>query len=145
MDKNHFQIALCESNRTDYGRVDFDAQSDAQKVFSATWELESQVNNGGFNVYFYNSDSDIIEYAPAAPRAIGAFSCPDIVGGATADVAPLPPIEDDRRNALAALNVVGLDRLNALDSEFFEYPDNLTETLFEFVYQHSDTFGPIQS
>jgi hypothetical protein len=63
-------IGLCEGDRAYYGRVDFDAQSDAQKVFSAIRGLESQVNNGGFNLlYFYNSDSEIIEYAPVALSA----------------------------------------------------------------------------
>lgn len=39
MDKNHFLINLSESKRTDFGRVDFAAQSEAQKVFSAIWSL----------------------------------------------------------------------------------------------------------
>ena len=88
-------IGLCEGDRTDYGRVDFDAQSDAQKVFSAIRGLESQVNNGGFNLlYFYNSDSEMIEYAPVALSA--HLSCADSVSRATAVMAPGPPIEDDR-------------------------------------------------
>ena len=43
MDANRVLIALSESDRTDFGRVAFAEQSDAQKVFSAIWELESQV------------------------------------------------------------------------------------------------------
>jgi hypothetical protein len=47
MDKNKFLIDLSESDQTDFGRVDFASQSDPQRTFSAIWELESQVNNGG--------------------------------------------------------------------------------------------------
>lgn len=145
MDKNGLLINLARSKRADFGRVDFAAQSEAQKVFSAIWELEAQVNNGGFNLYFYNSDSDIIAYAPVALRAIGASSCADIVGRAIAVIAPLPPTQDGRRSALDAVSGERQERLAALDSEFFAYPDDLTEMLFEFVYQHPESFGPVPS
>lgn len=103
------------------------------------------MNNGGFNLYFYNSDSDIIAYAPTALRAIGASSCANIVGRAIAVIAPLPLTQDGRRIALDALSEEGQDFLTALDSEFFAYPDDLTEMLFEFVYQHPESFGPVPS
>jgi len=35
------------------------------------------------------------------------------------------------------------DRLESLDSKFFEYPDDLTDLLFAFVGQHPESFGPI--
>ena len=69
MDKNQYLIELSESPRSDLGRVDLEDQSEPQKVFSAIWELESQVNNGGFDQYFRNSDTDHIAYAPLALRA----------------------------------------------------------------------------
>lgn len=47
MDKNALLIELSESDRTMFGRVDFDQQPPDQQVFSAIWELENQVNNGG--------------------------------------------------------------------------------------------------
>ncbi len=145
MDKNSFLISLARSERADFGRVAFTAQSEAQKVFSAVWELEAQVNNGGFNLYFRNSDSDIIGYAPRALRAIGAQSCAEIVGCAIALIAPLPPTQDGRSSALDAMSEEGKGRLTALDSEFFAYPDDLTEMLFKFVHQHPESFGPVPS
>ena len=57
MDKNHYLIELSEGERTDFGRVDFEEQPEPQKVFSAIWELESEVNNGGFDQYFRNIGS----------------------------------------------------------------------------------------
>jgi hypothetical protein len=39
LDKNAFLISLSESDRTDFGRVDFAIQSQRQKVFSAVWGL----------------------------------------------------------------------------------------------------------
>ena len=97
MNKNQFLIALSESTQADFGRVDFASQSDIQKTFSAIWELESQVNNGGFDQYFCNSDSDIIAYSPKALREIGATACAAIVESALQVIAPLPDDCDARQ------------------------------------------------
>ena len=141
MDKNAFLIELSESERTDFGRVDFETQNEVQRVFSAIWELESQVNNGGFDQYFRNSDSDIIAHAPTALRAIGASSCAGIVERAIEVISPLQTTQEGRYGALDELGDEAQDRLAALDSEFYKYPDNLTELLFGFVSRHPEAFG----
>jgi hypothetical protein len=43
LDKNRFLIGLSESERTDFGRVDFDEQPFEQQVFSAIWALQRDV------------------------------------------------------------------------------------------------------
>ena len=143
MDKNGFLIDLSESKRTDFGRIAFDVQPEAQKVFAAIWELESQVNNGGFEQYFRNSESAMIAFAPVALRTIGAASCSAIVERAIGVVAPLPPTQEGRDAAIDASGDVGHDRLDSLDLEFFAYPDDLTGLLFDYVSEHPDEFGPV--
>src|SRR5437870_3411138 len=91
MDKNGFLCDLSESERTDFGKVDFAKQPEAQQVFSAVWALDGDVNNGGFGQYFWNCDSDIIGFAPAALRAIEATSCARIVDAAIKVISPIPP------------------------------------------------------
>ena len=91
MDKNLYLIELSESQQTDFGRVAFDEQPETQKTFSTIWELESQVNNGGFDQYFRNSETAEIGYAPTALRTIGALSCAKIVEHAIEVIAPLAP------------------------------------------------------
>ena len=105
MDKNLYLIELSESQQTDFGRVAFDEQPESQKTFSAIWELESQVNNGGFDQYFRNCDTAEIAYAPTALRAIGASSCANIVERAIDVSAPLAPTREHRSSALDALVV----------------------------------------
>jgi hypothetical protein len=56
--KNHILIGLSESPRTKFGKQDFASQSVPQKVFSALWEVESEVNNGGFAQYFVNNSAE---------------------------------------------------------------------------------------
>jgi Domain of unknown function (DUF4375) len=143
MDKNHYLIHLSEGERTDFGRVDFEEQPEAQKVFSAIWELEGEVNNGGFEQYFQNCDSWAIAYAPRALRTIGASSCARIVERAIEVIAPLAPTREDRSRTLETMRNDGQELLNTLDSEFFAYPDNLTDLLFEYVCHHPEAFGPV--
>jgi hypothetical protein len=121
MDKNKFLIELCESDRTDYGRVDFGQQSELQRVFSAVWELEAQVNNGGFDQYFRNSDSDIIGFAPSALKSIGATACAKIVESAIRLISPLPETKEGRYVALDSLSEEDAEVLEVADSDFFVY------------------------
>jgi len=135
MDKNRYLIQLSESEQSEFGRVDFAEQSEAQKIFSAVWELESQVNDGGFDQLFRYGDIDAIAHAALALRTIGASACARIVERAIEVIAPLGAMSEARSPTLEALNT--------LDSEFFAYPDNLTELLFEYVSRHPQAFGPV--
>src|SRR5438552_3595981 len=130
MDKNSFLIGLSESERTDFGRVDFSDQPVPQRVFSAIWALESQVNNGGFVQYFGSWDGETANFAPTAHRTIGADTCAGIVERALRAVSagPLSESKDDRERLLESVGEAARTRLEELDSEFFSYPDDLTET-----------------
>ncbi len=83
MNKNTFLIELSESTKTDFGRVAFSKQSPVQRVFSAIWALESEVNGGGFSHYFSSSEKDTVPFASAALRTIGALKCAAIVEAAS--------------------------------------------------------------
>ncbi len=128
MDKNNYLIDLSESEHTDFGRVAFLDQSFEQKVFSAIWTLESQVNNGGFGQFFDNEDPLIVSFATTALRTVGAATCAEIVSRAVA-LAP------DRELDQVA------EQPNSLDSQFYQYPDNLTELLYTYVAANPASFG----
>lgn len=143
MDKNQFLIELSESSKTDVGKRDFTDQTHEQRVFSAVWELESQVNNGGFRGYFGNGPASTV-FAPSALRAIGAHQCADIVQEALTHIpTSLPEDLDERWDAMDSLPDLTSEKISALDDRFFAYPDNLTELLFDFVAAHPNAFGPI--
>jgi len=128
MDKNSYLIDLSEGDDTDFGRVDFSEQSHEQRIFSAIWGLESQVNSGGFIQFFDNEEPDLVAFAPEALRLIGAVNCAEIVGSAVA-VAP-------NRDAPEVA-----DHLERLEEQFCSYPDNLTDLLFSYVAAHPQAFG----
>jgi hypothetical protein len=146
MNKNVFLVDLSESERTDFGRIDFSKQSEAQRVFSAIWALESQVNNGGFVQYFGSDDGDTANFAPTALRQIGALRCASIVEQALRAVSakPLPDSQEARQQALEATGKAANAKLDKLDEQFLAYPDNLTDLLFDFVSAHPKVFGVVK-
>lgn len=145
MNKNTYLIELSESERTDFGRVDFAQQSEPQKVFSAIWALESQVNNGGFLQYFVSSDFDTANFAPTALRSIGAQACASVVERAlrALSASPLPDSQQACEQLVDSLSDDAREKFESFDSDFMAYPDNLTELLFAYVTAHPEAFGPI--
>jgi hypothetical protein len=144
--KNHILIGLSESPQTKFEKEDFASQSVPQKVFSALWEVESEVNNGGFSQYFVNSSAESAHFVANALRMIGAPGTADICQRAIAAAFPagLPESVEEIRRLAADFSDEVLEKLEPLDQEFFSYPHNLTELLFTYVSQHPEEFGELQ-
>jgi hypothetical protein len=145
MDKNGFLISLSESNRTNFGKEDFATQSPPQKVFSAVWAVESEVNNGGFSQYFLNDSAESASFVVEALETIGAPKTDDVCKRAIATAFPagLPQAAEAIQSAAADLSDEILERLEPLDQEFFTYPHNLTDLLFAYVSEHPEEFGSV--
>jgi hypothetical protein len=145
MDKDGILIDLSESERTKFGKEAFAAQSIPQKVFSSVWALESEVNNGGFSQYFLNRSSETAPFAAEALDSIGAPLTADICRRAIACAFPaeLPSTPNAISTAAAQFPDATLDELEALDSDFFAYPHDLTALLFAYVSAHPEEFGEL--
>ena len=103
-----------------------------QKVFSAIWALESQVNNGGFASFLEYEDPALVAFAPEALRIVGAGTCAEIVSRAVA------------LTAVDELDQI-TDQLDDLDAEFYAYPDDLTDLLYTYVSANPTVFGQMPS
>jgi len=145
MNKNKILSDLSESEITKVGKEEFARQSFPQKVFSAIWEVESEVNNGGFSQYFSNSSAESASFVVEALETIGARRTADICTRAITSAFPfvLPRTTQDIRSMAKKLSVDILEKLERLDREFFGYPDNLTDLLFAYVSQHAGEFGTL--
>ena len=145
MNKNSILIALSESPNTKFGKEDLVSQSFPQKVFSAIWAVESEVNNGGFSQYFSNSSAETASFVETALDSIGAPKTADICKRAIACAFPngLPATEEDISSAAADFSDEVLEALEPLDQEFFAYPQDLTGLLFAYVSKHPEEFGPL--
>jgi len=136
MDKNSTLIALHESRDSAFGKLPYHEFSPEERVFLHVWELEAEVNNGGFDQYFINSSGDHAAEVVESLEAIGAVQAAAIANKAiSVAFGNSPPPEDEgaRDSVMRALPEEKLEQLSACDNEFYLYPDNLTELLFSFV------------
>jgi hypothetical protein len=140
MDKNQWLCDLVVGPDARFSQVDFDNLTPAEQVFICVWDLEAQVNNGGFSQYFFNSSGDNIHAVVPALQAIGAFRAADIAKKAVAMLGDEPALGDReaRQELLDSMSEEDEERLSGLDDEFYAYPDDLTELLYSFVMQHRD-------
>jgi len=137
-DKNKWLINLSDEVLARLGDQEFETLSRPEQVFVCIWELEADVNNGGFDQYFFNGGGDHAQTAPEALAAIGAHSMKRIVEAAlTVFGADGPPRDRNlRQSALEALSEDQATRLDELSQAFWAYPDDLTERLYDFVTQN---------
>ena len=145
MDKNRILIKLSASANTSFQKIDFFAQSMPQRVFSAVWAVEAEVNNGGFSQFFCNSSCETAGFVAEALEMIGAPETAEICRRAIAVAFPggLPSDPETIRSAAANFSDKIEGELNALDVEFYQYPHDLTELLFAYVSMHPEEFGPL--
>jgi hypothetical protein len=143
INKNSALIHLAESDRTKFGKEPFSLQSFPQKVFSAIWAAESEINSGGFAQYFENASGETAPFVVEAFEAIGAPRTASICQRAIAAVFPagLPSSPEEISSAASKFTDDDFAELEALDEEFSRYPHNLTNLLFTFVSDHPDEFG----
>lgn len=120
----------------------FSALSPCEQVFILVWELEAEVNNGGFNQFFFNSAGDRASGTSAALRTIGAERAASIVDRATSLFPDGPPADRCVRQDILDAIDPDVELFEELDLEFYKYPDNLSELLYKYVAEHrSDIRG----
>ncbi|MGA0601339.1 DMP19 family protein [Caulobacter sp. KR2-114] len=114
--------------------------SPAQRTFKIVWELEAEVNNGGFDQYFFNSSGRDAPRAVAALRTIGARKCAQIVAEAVHRFGRPDLDWADVIKRREALNTFEDDTFDDLDARFLAYPDPLSALLYKFVAAHPADF-----
>jgi hypothetical protein len=139
---NHRLIALSERNRSRLLNAEYEVLSKPERVFRCVWELEADVNNGGFDQYFLNDSGRFVPYVVDALTTIGATKMASIVQSAIDAAGRGIRWEDDdhRQDRVIAFGQEIEDKLNKLDQQFFAYPDDLTSLLYSYVSQHREAF-----
>src|ERR1700741_949977 len=107
---------------------------DKAKVQDLIDEFEAEVNNGGFDQYFYNSAGDSTAETIQALEAIGALQMADILRRAAAMFpGATPPKERFARHDVLLELFPKAEAFEDLDNEFYAYPDDLGALLKKFV------------
>jgi hypothetical protein len=137
-DKNKQLIALSENPDSRFWKVSYEELTAPEKVFVSIWELESEVNNGGFLQYFFNSSGDNAKYCVLALEKIGATNVAALAKQANSIFANgEPPVDSAiRQPQVQNLTAEQKSFLDQLDQKIYKRSDNLTELLFDFVMKN---------
>jgi hypothetical protein len=122
----------------------FSALTSGQRAVTAVAWLDDQVNNGGFDQYFYNTDGDFATEALDGLRRIGSTLHTPIVEAAMACFPGGSPPRDrsERQSALQSLSGDAKALLDALDSRFYQanHQEDLYFLLGAYIRAHPGDF-----
>ena len=137
-EKNEALIALSDNPAARFWKADFQKLTKPEQVFVCVWELEAEVNNGGFEQYYHNSSGDNADKNVAALQLIGANLTADLVKQANEvfGKSGMPTKRTERQQRIEELSEAQKEVWSNLDSKFFQYPNNLTELLYDFVMKN---------
>ena len=112
-----------------------------ERVLFSVWGAGGQIENGGFDQFFYNSSGDYAAEALDGFRAIGAVGKAVVIEQAFAlfPGSALPRDRDERIGALNALIAkAGEDVFQRLDEAFYAIPEDVDALLAAYVQAHND-------
>ncbi len=115
----------------------------AQQIFYFNQCFERELNNGGFNQYFYNSSGNYAHETIAALTTIGANNMAGILQKAIAAFpnAQVPTNWEQRQDVVLEIEEEANELWEALDQEFYAYPDNLVELNYNYVLANKQQFS----
>jgi uncharacterized protein DUF4375 len=106
---------------------------DRREVANLIENLEAEVNNGGFDQFFYNSAGDNTAETIHALEIIGAVTMADILKRAAAKFpGKMPPKDRFARQEVLLQISPDAEAFEDLDGEFYGYPDDLADLLAKY-------------
>jgi hypothetical protein len=126
---------------SDYGEK-IERLNESQKTVLFVENLEREINNGGFNQFFFNSSGDFTHETVKALKAIKAFKTSDIVTKSIS-VWPnqiVPKDRSRRQDILVQIETQANPIWNECDEEFYKYQDNIVILLLEYVKSNKSDF-----
>lgn len=127
-------VNLTEAFEDAYSRFtgnNFELLSVRDQILVTIWGLEADVNNGGFDQYYFNGAGNLAWFAPTALKSIGAHQMASIVARANAMFGETGPSQDPDTRELALLEITDADEeaWEELDRKFYAYPDDIAALL----------------
>jgi hypothetical protein len=121
---------------------DISKLTEPEKIFLFVDNLETEVNNGGLNQFFYNSSGNYSHETVEALKAIAAFEMAKIVDEAISlwPEKKVPKDKADRRNLLERISDKIDPKLEELDGKYYKYPDSIGDLLIEYVKKNKVNF-----
>lgn len=140
-DKIVTEIDIYLNKKCEYGEK-VNLLNNSQKVLWIIENLEREINNGGFNQFYWNSSGNYANETIDALILIEAYKTAEIVKKANSEFknGSVPKDRAERQNELELIEENAEENWNNLDSEFYEYNDDLTELLIAFVINNKSDF-----
>ena len=124
---------------------DFSNMSSGFQILFSTWVLEGEVNNGGFNQFFFNSSGQLADLALLSLKKLSAAKHYEVLEKAIAihvqekESCPLKKLYSMRtlKAFLASYKYSSLDKC---DEEFNKLENSLSELRIQYIRAHPDEF-----
>lgn len=136
---------ILEQKLTDYEKEKeiISSLPDGLIMLYSTWIFEAEVNNGGFNQYFYNSSNQFVEEAYQGLLEVGAVKHAELIKRAV-------DIFNDELDMQLKMREIGtieafsesyeLTKLNEIDSLFYSIDENLSELRVRYIRENTKKF-----
>jgi Domain of unknown function (DUF4375) len=113
-----------------------------EEIAELVRELEDEVNNGGFDQFFFNSAGDRTMETIYALETIGAVKMASILKRAAGKFpGGSPPRDRYARQDVLLKSFPDAAAFGELDGEFYKYPDDLATLLKEYKCKAGGTDG----
>ncbi len=114
---------------------DFESLNSIEKNILYIEMLEGQVNNGGFDQYFFNSSGEYAHETLIALKEMKAPQMAEILNRAIKvfPTLPIPKDTEQRRECMEDVPKNISETWSKLDDEFYKYPENLAGLVIEYV------------
>jgi hypothetical protein len=103
--------------------------------------LDSEVRNGGFSQFYFNSSGELASHAVKAARGVGAPDVAGIVEQANTLFGMNGP-DPDRNKRMDQLSAIDLEALDDLSTQYYNCPEQLREILPRYVASNPEAFRP---
>ena len=136
---NDIYLGLCDV--CDYGQ-NVDSLNEYERTIFVTQELENEVNNGGFFQFFDNSSGQFASEIVQAFIKIGAEKTAEICRKAVEAFGQELPVDwEERRSLLDQIaDAAVADVLDACDTAFYSYEENLEALNAAYIRKHIEHF-----
>lgn len=114
--------------KSDYGEKK-EELNDCEKVFLSMALLEAEVNNGGFDQFFFNSNDQWNDLLVSSAQAVKAFDIAKICEKALKIKAEYDGPEDGV-----------IEQLGECDDAFFQSEDSIDSLCVQYAREHRDQF-----
>jgi hypothetical protein len=119
-----------------------DKLNESQLTFIIIENLEREINNGGFNQFYFNSSGDFSHETIDELIKIGANKTADIVKKANSQFPDnkVPKDRTERQEILEQIEDKANEIWDTCDNDFYKYEDKIGALLIEFVKANKTDF-----